>query len=294
MQNYNSKFKTSKFFLRVGSLFAVVLFLFGIAFFYSWGEASNLEVNFFNVGQGDAILIKTPKQQKILIDGGPDNKIIYKLGRNLPFFEREIDLVILTHPHADHLTGLVEVLKRYKVKKILTTGVIHTTPEYLEWLREISKQNMPIEIAQAGQVINFDENLKLEILYPLENLAERRVENLNNTSIVSKLIFGRTSFLFVGDAESEVEEKLISEGVDLKVDVLKVAHHGSKDATSYKFLDKVQPKITVIMVGAKNKFGHPSQTVVNRLEKMGVKILRTDKNGDIKILSNGEKLIINN
>lgn len=273
-------------------MFSIVLILLGIAFFQSFQESNTLEVDFFDVGQGDAILIKTPDHQKILIDGGPDDAVIYKLGRSLPFYDKEIDLIILTHPHADHLAGLIEVLKRYKVKKILSNGVAHTTPEYIEWLEEIKKQGMPMEIAQAGQIINFDENVKLEIMYPSEDLAGKEVENLNNTSIVSKLTFGKTSFLFTGDAEVEVEEKLISAGVDLIADILKVAHHGSKNATSQEFLDKVKPQIAIVMVGLKNKFGHPSQRVINRLEKMGTQILRTDKDGDIKILSNGEKLTI--
>lgn len=283
---------SKNFFIRLIGIFSIALILLGIVFFQSFQENNFLKVNFFDVGQGDAILIRTPNRQKILIDGGPNNEIIYKLGRNLPFYDKEIDLVILTHPHADHLSGLIEVLKRYKVKKILSTGIVHTIPEYMEWLEEVKRQGVTMEIAQARQIINFDENVKLEVLYPLEDLTGERVENLNNTSIVSKLTFGKTSFLFTGDAEVEVEEKLISSGVDLTADVLKVAHHGSKNATSQEFLDKVEPQIAIIMVGAKNKFGHPSQRVINRLEKMGTQILRTDKNGDIKIFSDGEKLTI--
>lgn len=291
MQNYNSKFKIKKITLWFSGLFLIVLVLLGVSFFQSL-QNDKLEVNFFDVGQGDAILIKTPEHQKILIDGGPDNAIINKLGKNLPFYDKEIDLMILTHPHADHVTGLVEVLKRYKVKKILSTGVLHTTSEYLAWLEEIEKQNIPMEIAKVGQVINFGGNLKIEILHPFEDLSGKQVENLNNTSIVSKLTFGGTSFLFAGDAENAVEEKLISSNFDFKVDVLKVAHHGSKNATSQAFLDKVQPQTAVISVGEKNKFGHPSQTVLSRLEKMKIKVFRTDKDGDVKIQSDGNKIEI--
>jgi competence protein ComEC len=288
MLNWHSK----KFTLQIAGVFAVVLILFGVSFFQSLQD-NKLEVNFFDVGQGDAILIKTPDHQKILIDGGPDNTIINKLGENLPFYDKEIDLMILTHPHADHVTGLVEVLKRYKVKKILATGVLCTTSEYIAWLEEIKKQKIPMEIAQAGQIISFGENLKLEILYPLEDLSGKQFENLNNSSVVGKLTFGETSFLFTGDAETEVEKKLISSNFDFKVDVLKVAHHGSKNATSQEFLDKVQPKFAVISVGAKNKFGHPSQGTINRLKKMNAQVFRTDKDGDVRISSNGEKIEVN-
>jgi len=281
------KFLSKKIVLRIVGLAAAVLVLFGIAFFESSEESKALEVDFLDVGQGDAILIKTPDHQRILIDGGPSNAVLNKLGENLPFFEKEIDLVILTHPHADHLDGLIEVLKRYEVKKILSTGVIHTTPDYLAWLEEIKNQNVPMEITRAGETLDFGGGIKIEIFYPTEDLVGKQVENLNDTSIVAKLIFGQTSFLFTGDAETEMEEKLINGGVDLKADVLKVAHHGSKNATSQNFLEKIQPKFAIISVGADNQFGHPNAMTVKRLENIGAEIFRTDEDGDIKIKSDG-------
>jgi competence protein ComEC len=286
MFNLHSK----KILLRLAGLAAVVLVLFGIAFFEYSGESKALEVDFLDVGQGDAILIKTPDHERILIDGGPSGAVVNKLGENLPFFDKKIDLIILTHPHADHLDGLIEVLKRYEVKKILSTGVTHTTPDYLAWLEEIKKQNVPMEIAVAGQTIDFGGGVKMEILYPSEGLAGKSVENLNNTSIVAKLIFGQTSFLFTGDAEAEAEENLLAENFDLRADVLKVAHHGSKSSTSDSFLEKVRPKFAVISVGADNQFGHPSVMTLKRLEKIGAEILRTDEDGDVKIVSDGQKV----
>ncbi len=285
-------FLSKKFILRMAGLAAAVLILFGVAFFESFEESKALEVNFLDVGQGDAILIKTPDHQRILIDGGPSSAVVNKLGENLPFYDKKIDLIILTHPHADHLDGLIEVLKRYEVKKILSTGATHTTPDYLAWLEEIKKQNVPMEIAAAGQTIDFGGGIKMEIFYPKENLAGKSAENLNNTSIVAKLIFGQTSFLFTGDAESEVEDELIGGGVDLKADVLKVAHHGSKNATSQNFLEKVKPKFAVISVGADNQFGHPNAMTMKRLENIGAEIFRTDEDGDVKMVSDGIKVEI--
>ncbi len=264
--------------------------LVGISLFQWVEEGKRLEVNFFDVGQGDAILIKTPDHQRILIDGGPSNAVLNKLGENLPFFEKEIDLVILTHPHADHLDGLIEVLKRYKVKKILTTGVVHTTPDYLVWLEEIKNQNIPVEIAIAGKMFDFGGGAEMEIFYPPEDLTGKSAEDLNDTSIVGKLIFGETSFLFTGDAEKEAEEKMIASGFDLKSDVLKIGHHGSRNATSENFLETVNPKFAVISVGENNSFGHPNPTIINRLERVGVEIFRTDEEGDIKITSDGEEI----
>jgi competence protein ComEC len=287
MFNFNNK----KFIVRLAGFFSVAAILIGVSFFQSFGESKGLEVNFFDVGQGDAILIKTPEHQRILIDGGPDNKVVTKLGEHLPFYVKEIDLVIMTHPHADHLTGLIEVLKRYRVKKVLSTGVLHTTNEYISWLEEIKKQNIPMEIAKAGQTITFGDKTKIEILNPAEDFVGEEASSLNNTSIVFKLIFDKTSFLFTGDAEKEVEDKLIS-SADLKADVLKVAHHGSKNSTSQEFLDKVKPKIAVISVGKDNKFGHPSRLTLEKLDKAGVEIFRTDKDGDVKIVSDGTKIEI--
>ncbi|MBI5071766.1 MBL fold metallo-hydrolase [Candidatus Falkowbacteria bacterium] len=283
-------FRSKKFILKLVGLAAAVLILFSVALFESSEESKALEVDFLDVGQGDAILIKTPDHQRILIDGGPSGAVVNKLGENLPFFEKEIDLIILTHPHADHLDGLIEVLKRYEVKKILTTGVTHTTPDYLAWLEEIKKQNVPMEIAVAGQTLDFGSGIKMEIFYPKEDLTGKSAENLNNTSVVAKLIFGQTSFLFTGDAETEVEDELIGGGVDLKADVLKVAHHGSKNAMSQNFLEKVKPKFAVISVGADNQFGHPNAMTVKRLEKIGVEVFRTDKDGDVKMVSDGDMI----
>lgn len=282
--------RNKKIVMRLVGMFSALVILAGTSFFQFSNESKVLEVDFFDVGQGDAILIKTPEHQRILIDGGPTNAVVEKLGENMPFYDREIDLMILTHPHADHLVGLIEVLKRYEVKKILTTGAINSTPDYLAWLEEIKNQNIPMEIVSAGQILDFGENLKMEIFYPVENFVGKQPDDLNSTSIVAKLIFGDTSFLFTGDAEEEAEEKMIARGVDLKADVLKVGHHGSRNATSQNFLEKVQPKFAVISVGAKNTFGHPNKTILNRLKKNGVEIFRTDQDGDIRFLSDGVEL----
>ncbi|MFH2136082.1 MAG: ComEC/Rec2 family competence protein [Patescibacteria group bacterium] len=283
-------FKNKKLAKRLVGLFSALVILAGVSLFQFSNESKALEVDFFDIGQGDSIFIKTPDHQKILIDGGPTNAVVEKLGENMPFYDREIDLMILTHPHADHLVGLIEVLKRYEVKKILTTGAINSTPDYLAWLEEIKNQNIPMEIVSAGQILDFGENLKMEIFYPVENFVGKQPDDLNSTSIVAKLIFGDTSFLFTGDAEEEAEEKMIARGVALKADVLKVGHHGSRNATSQNFLEKVQPKFAVISVGAKNTFGHPNKTILNRLEKNGVEIFRTDQDGDIRFLSDGLEL----
>jgi len=273
-----------------------------------------LEVNFFDVGQGDAIFIETPKRQQILIDGGPDSKILEKLGKEMPFYDRSIDLVILTHPERDHLAGLLEVLKKYKIENILWTGIIRDTAEYNEWQNLIKDEKARIKIAKAGQKIIAGETV-INILYPFENLEGKIFKDSNNTSIIGKLIFGQNSFLFTGDVYKSVEKELIirenscsthstSSGLMLSEveasnscqfaildsDILKVAHHGSKTSSSEDFLKAVLPEIAVISVGKGNSYGHPHQEVLEIFQKFGIKVLRTDLDGDIKIFSDGESL----
>jgi competence protein ComEC len=260
-----------------------------------------LELNFFDVGQGDAIFIETPKRQQILIDGGPDSKILEKLGKEMPFYDRTVDLVILTHPEKDHLIGLLEVLKKYKVENILWTGVLRDTAEFKEWQRLIKEEGTKIYIVPSVQRITMAKDIFMNFLYPVENLAGKEYQNSNDTSIVTKLIFKEKNFLFTGDITKEVEKELIirenscsnpCELVTTDSDVLKIAHHGSKTSSSEDFLKVVSPEIAVISVGKNNSYGHPHQEVLERLFKYGIKILRTDEDGDIKIISDGNNFKI--
>jgi competence protein ComEC len=280
----------------------VSLFVLGLLIFlnilvwlavYELNKPQLLEVNFFDVGQGDAIFIETPSRHQILIDGGPGPLILEKLAQSLPFWDRTIDLIVLTHPEHDHLAGLIEVLKRYKVENILWTGVLRDTAENKEWQRLIRDETAEIFIAEAGQKIILskpDINNFVEILYPFENLEGQEFKNSNNTSIVAKLIFGENSFLFTGDAYKSVEKKLVDKEINLTSDVFKVGHHGSKTSNSEEFIEKVSPEIAVISAGQDNPYHHPHQETLDTLEKYGIKILRTDKDGDIQILCDSQSL----
>lgn len=248
-----------------------------------------LEVNFFNVGQGDAIFIETPKMGQILIDGGPGSIILEKLNKEMPFWDRTIDLIILTHPEHDHYAGLFEVLERYQVKNVLWTGVIRNTSEYNEWLKLVKKENAHVKIAEAGQRIVIS-NVTIDILYPFENLEGKVLENSNNTSIITKLNFREISFLFTGDVYKSIEKTLIEKGINLESDIFKIGHHGSKTSSAEDFLKKISPQIAIISVGEDNKYGHPHSEILENLVKFGIKTLRTDLDGDIKIISNGKNI----
>jgi competence protein ComEC len=260
------------------------------AFWLFYHPGADLEVDFLDVGQGDATLIKTPYGQNILIDGGPDNSVISRLSENLPWWDRRIDLMILTHPHDDHVAGLIDVIKRYNVKKILYTGVIHSAPNYLAWLELIKENKVPLIIIDRPQTIKLGDDCELRVIYPRTSLLGREVNNLNNSSLVIKLIYGRTGFLLTGDIETEVEQELAESGVDLSADVLKVSHHGSDASNSQEFLEKVKAKIAVIQVGKNNDFGHPSLRVVKRLERIGARVFRADLDGTVKLSSDGENV----
>jgi competence protein ComEC len=248
-----------------------------------------LKVDFLDVGQGDSTFIQTPENHQILIDGGPGSTVLQKLSTRMPFFDKTIDLVILTHPESDHMQGLLYVLQRYNVDYILWTGVKKSTSEYNKWLNILEKQKKmgaKIIIAEAGQEIKAG-NVLIDILYPFENLERQELKvSANDTCVVNKIIYGEDSFLFVGDIGFNVEKELVNFSENILADVLKVAHHGSKYSTSDLFLQNVKAKIAVIEVG-KNTYGHPTSEVLQRLEKFGIKMFRTDKDGDINFVSDG-------
>ena len=281
-------FSKNKLFKILIILLAMVI-LAWIWVFVEERENKFLEIDFFDIGQGDSIFIETPKHKQILVDGGPDMSVLEKLGREMPFWDRYIDLVILSHPEADHLTGLIEVIKRYKIGGILTTDIIRETAEYEEWQEIIKKEKIPVYIAQANRVINLDNNIKLIVLYPFENLSGQIFKESNNTSVVSQLVYKNFEVLLTGDIEKKIEKELAnhSPAGGLQSDILKIAHHGSKTSTAEEFLKAVNPMIAVIQVGRDNSYGHPHQNVLDVLSS--INIFRTDKDGDIEILTDGTK-----
>jgi competence protein ComEC len=270
-----------------------ILLLSGIAiiliaipvFWFAYRADSNLEVDFLNVGQGDSELVKTPFGQNILIDGGPDNSVLKELGAHLPFWDRKIDLMVLSHPHEDHITGLVDVLERYDVKKVIYTGAAYNAPVYAAWLKLITDKKIPLVLITRPQIINLSENCHLQILYPQASLVGASFADLNDTSLVVRLAYGQTNFLFTGDAGQAVEAKLAKD--DLPAQVLKVGHHGSDYSTAKEFIVSVKPEIAVIEVGAKNKYGLPSERTINMLGRGKIKVYRTDMDGTIRVQSDG-------
>jgi len=272
-------------------LLSVTLLIIIVQVFY---PADKLKVNFINVGEGDCILIEAPNKINILIDGGGTPQSDFDVGSKIviPYLRRkginEIDLLILTHPHLDHLEGLLPVLKEFKVDMVLDSGLPCDSSEYKEFISLIKKKRIPYHKAKAGDNFIFSNNLEIFLLNPLYDSDFYEESDFNNASIVVKLFYKDADFLFTGDIEEAAEKKLLVWQNILQSDILKVGHHGSSTSTNLEFLDKVDPSIAVITVG-KNHFGHPSQKIIERLEDKNIQIYRTDEDGTIIIRTNGQE-----
>jgi len=253
---------------------------------FARAETSYLEVRFFDVGQGDAIFIELPDKRQILIDGGPDSVVLEKLNKVMPFHDREIDMVVATHADADHLTGLVRVLTHYDVKLIIWNGQDAKTKIFTEWKDALDAENAEIIVGRCCMRFTLSDMAFFEILYPL-NTPGPDPGGQNNYSLVIRFVYGNDSFLFTGDIERQVEYEIAQQNFHLESDVLKVPHHGSKTSSSELFLEEVSPKVAVISVSRNNPYGHPYDAILQRLEKYDIKIRRTDTEGDIEFISNG-------
>lgn len=272
--------------------FLIIVFITTLLIWYAVFRESRkgLAVYALDIGQGDAIFIEAENGNQILIDGGPNKKILEELGKVMPFYDRKINTIILTHPHEDHLNGLIEVLKNYKVDAVLESGNHGETAAYNEFQKIIKEKKIPLFLAKQGMKLKIDSGTELDILLPVLNIVNG---GIHDQMVVGKLIYGNNSFMLTGDMEQNLEDYLISvQKENLKSDVLKAGHHGSRTSTSEEFLGWVSPKYAVISAKTRNKYGHPHKEILERLNNFGIKILRTDENGTIKIESNGKNIEI--
>jgi competence protein ComEC len=252
-------------------------------------KEQRLKVIFFDVGQGSAVFVEASNSNQALIDGGPGSQILGKLGGVMPFFDRSIDIIILTHPDADHINGLVEVLEKYDAGGIIDPCIDDSSAAYSRWKKLIEKKKIKRFCAVSGKKIRLAGNTEINILYPFSPLAGRSFKNTNDSSVVAKIVYGESSILLTGDAEEKTEYQLVNSGDNLKSQVMQVGHHGSKSSTSDSFLKSVSPETAVIQVGAQNRYGHPAQEVLSRLKNIRAEVFRTDTDGDISFLCNRER-----
>lgn len=272
----------------------VILLLFGLAFVFALWEyqrRSDPRVVFFDVGQGDSIFIQGREHVQVLIDGGPDKTIVQKLSRTLPLFDRTIELVVLTHGDLDHLSGLIEVLKRYRVQRVLFIKEQRDEPAYNYWLELIREKGIEVIEARSGQNFQLTDGAFLEVLSPSaappalnqNGTGPAGVTDFNDYSVVTRYQTNQKSFLFLADVSTEVQDKLTVNRFVLPTDIVKAAHHGSRYSFSNKLINQTEPELVVIQVGKNNRYGHPSAYVLEQLRKLDINIWRTDQQGDLSI-----------
>lgn len=277
----NSRF--AKWVIAAVLLLSTVLFIQPVD-----AAAKEMKVHFIDVGQGDSIYIHTAAGENILIDAG-NGKGTATINYLKKQKVRTINYLISTHPDADHMGGLNDIVNNFNVKTIYAPKVSHTTQVYKDFLTAVKKKKLTIKTARRGVKIPV-KGVTATFLAPVKDYGKT---DLNNWSAVLKLTYGKKSFLFTGDAETKSENDMIQSKQNLKADVLKVGHHGAKTSTNNAFLQKVKPSNAIISVGKKNNYGHPTSTVLNNLKSNKVNVYRTDKQGTIIAVTNGSSLKFN-
>ncbi|GAB4157930.1 MAG: ComEC/Rec2 family competence protein [Candidatus Dojkabacteria bacterium] len=286
------------------NLLLIIALLAAFISYLSYEQESPNRVIFLDVGQGDAALIQS-EELNILVDGGPSSEIIYKLDSYLKPFDREIDYIVLTHPHADHMAGLLEVIERYKVGHLIINPVCYKSELYKallervdtsivaapEALEDASTTNLqfnivwPIEEEGTANTTSPDSTENIDFTCPIGETGNEPNfdENLNNDSIVFELDTPSSDFLFMGDAELEVESALLQSGFSEDINILKAGHHCSKTSNSESWLLQVKPEMVICSVGKGNDYGHPSKEVIERFKKLGISYKITYNEGDIMV-----------
>lgn len=283
----------------------VVGLIFGIGL--AWGilkylPDDRLHLVTCDVGQGDAILV-TYRSSQVLVDGGPDNSVLDCLARHIPFWDRTIEVAVLTHPQADHLNGLVPVIERFAVDRVVVNGLVADTAGFRAFRDSLISEGAKLHLAARGDQIRLNP-LRLSVLWPEERLGTEQAwredqgtavlgaanfsDDVNESSVVLSLGFGAFDALLTGDLGFAGEQELVADGVLTKVEVLKVGHHGSKFSSGADFLEAIRPQVAVVSVG-KNRYGHPTPETLERLSTVGVRVLRTDLAGDIEVVTDGNE-----
>ena len=272
----------------------------GLAAVLIWTAAltnddGRLHVVFADVDNGDSVLIVSPSGRQVLVDGGPGGQDATRLlGSALPFWDRSLDVVVLTHGHADHLTGLLDVLRRYDVGHIVEREASYATPGYVGWRHAVEDEGAVVTQARAGHVIDLGDGTIIEVLHPAETLMIGTDSDLNNASIVLRVVYGDVSFLLTGDIFSEAEREMFSRGVDVRSTVIKIPHHGSRSSSSPEFVELVGPSVAVISVGADNRFGHPHAETLEVLGRYApeARVMTTRDHGAIRFVTDGTTLSV--
>ena len=267
------------------------IFTAGCTDFPAWDDVSSLRANttgdlrayFLDVGQGDSSVILF-KDKVILIDAGEidqGDRVVSDLKK---LGVTRIDLLVATHPHSDHIGGMPKVLAAFPVKKVLDSGLPSTSSLYEHFLQTVDEENIPYVVAEQGQTIDLDPSLRILVLSPPK---ERIGDDINTNSIVLRILYGTVNLLYTGDATTAAEDGMVKAGYPLGADVLKVGHHGSSGSSSASFLRSVDPEVAIISLGEDNEYGHPHRETLERLNAAGPLVLRTDRDGTVRVTSDG-------
>ena len=252
--------------------------------------AENLKIHFIDVGQGDSVLIEEAGGKNILVDGGDransiaDGIIDYLKKQKL----KKLDYIISTHPHADHIGGLVDIMDNFEVGTVLDSGKIHSSKTYENYLIKIDQENINFKTPRRGDQFEIGES-KITFLHPAEPVENY---NLNNSSLVFVLEYANQKFLFTGDIEREVEKELLQKYPELRVELIKVPHHGSKSSSLSNWISSLNAELAVIQVGADNHYGHPTAEVIKLYQKEGARVYRNDLNGNIVLTADGKNYAV--
>ncbi len=258
------------------------LLLVGVTGVWASREPDALRVWFADVGQGDGIIIRTPSRATIVVDGGPQQNFLQEVDDHVPLTDRTVDLVVVTHADADHVTGLVNLIASGRVRSVLMNRDASVkTKTYARLLAAIESQHVQSIEARAGQTYTFGA-VQLRVLWPTAS-GLAAATTTNERSVVVKITYGSEDVLLTGDAPDTVEQQLLEQGSDVAAEVLKVGHHGSAKSSTLPFLKTVRPEIAVLSVGAKNTYGHPTKRVLDDLQRIGANAFRTDMQGDILV-----------
>jgi competence protein ComEC len=273
-------------FLFLGVLIYVLFFIWQVIFFYS---DPALSVYFLDVGQGDAIFIRAPGGNQMLIDGGPSGGALEReLGTIMPFFDRSLDVVVATHPDQDHIGGLISLFLHTPVSLFIESGAISTSASFKNLEKTIKEKKVEKITARQNLEVHLGKGVLFSVLFPDRTVAGLET---NTVSIVGALHYGKRQFLLTGDSPLSIENYLVGlYGKNLKSDVLKLGHHGSRTSSGVSFLSRVAPEHAVISAGKNNRYGHPHEEVVDRLGTLGISVWRTDELGTLLFKTDGEKL----
>ncbi|MDO8575201.1 MAG: MBL fold metallo-hydrolase [bacterium] len=281
--------KNRKYLISATILLIVSLIFFAYGAFREYDDG-NLKVVYLDIGQGDATYIESPNHTSVLIDGGPENKLLRQMTGSVPFYKKDIDIIILTNPDTDHLSGFIELCERYHIGLFFEPGTLASSTAYKSLKKCLLEKKVPIILARRGMKIDLGKELGLEFLFP-----DRDVSSLkkNDGSIVARLRYGNTEFYFMGDAPKKIERFLINLGdigTSTMMRVLKAGHHGSNTSTDKSFVSLLRPNFAIISAGLNNRYHHPHKETLDTLNSQNITILKTFEEGNISFYSNSQTI----